>query len=350
MNKLNEFLMFLSADTEMEDGVCSAVRFLVSRGLIDYAILVRHQVRPDPYQVLYTTSDPEFSPDVWLGDVQADSENNGPLKRLNDSNEHIVYLLSGKASREPVYFLLLKKELFSDEKIILTAAVQLDRWRRDAVEAEAGSVQVRYANFISQIIHDSQSLMQLSLEDCSTRELKERIDYQEKSNRNILFYIREPDLFKISVKVQDFLSDSLDLIGVNLKDLSVFLPPDLPEIQIDLELMSRAFNEIVKNAIVAVDGAFSEITIHVGRVPSSSPPGGCDWLRFDVEDRGRGIPEDFLPQIQKPFFTTQKHQGATGFGLSIARKIIEAHGGFLTVTSEEGRGTTVSISLPQENV
>lgn len=349
MNKLNEFLMFLSAGTEMEDGVCSAVRFLVSRGLIEYAILVRHRISPNPYQVLYS-SDPHFSPAVWLGDVQADSENNEPLKRLNDSNEHIIYLLNGEASRGPVYFLLLNKELFADEKTILTAAVQLDRWRRAAVEEEAGSVQEHYANFISQIIHDSQSLMQLSLEDCSTRELKERIDYQEKSNRNILFYIREPDLFKIPVNAQDFLSDSLDLIGVNLKDLSVSLPPDLSEIQIDLELMSRAFNEIVKNAIVAVDGVFSEITIRVGRASSSSPLGGCDWLQFDVEDRGRGIPEDFIPQIQEPFFTTQKHQGATGFGLSIARKIIEAHGGFLTVTSEEGKGTTVSISLPQEHV
>jgi signal transduction histidine kinase len=63
-----------------------------------------------------------------------------------------------------------------------------------------------------------------------------------------------------------------------------------------------------------------------------------------VSDDGQGIPEAFRDQIFNPFFSTRK-EGA-GLGLSICKRIIEAHKGSIRVESQVGKGTTVFIEIP----
>ncbi len=63
-----------------------------------------------------------------------------------------------------------------------------------------------------------------------------------------------------------------------------------------------------------------------------------------VSDTGQGIPAEHLPNIFRPFYTT-KGRG-TGLGLSLARRIVEDHGGKITVQSEPGRGSTFEVQLP----
>jgi two-component system, NtrC family, sensor kinase len=63
-----------------------------------------------------------------------------------------------------------------------------------------------------------------------------------------------------------------------------------------------------------------------------------------VADEGKGIPPENLPNIFRPFFTTKGH--GTGLGLSLARRIMEAHGGQIDVTSEVGKGSRFAIRLP----
>jgi len=65
-----------------------------------------------------------------------------------------------------------------------------------------------------------------------------------------------------------------------------------------------------------------------------------------VEDRGTGIPEDDLPHVFEPYFTTKRT--GTGLGLAIARKVIEALGGVLRLESRGGQGTRIEIELPAE--
>ena len=68
------------------------------------------------------------------------------------------------------------------------------------------------------------------------------------------------------------------------------------------------------------------------------------WAEVAITDRGPGIPEPDRNAIFTPFFTT-KEQG-TGLGLAIAREFTEAHGGRITVESEEGTGATFVLHLP----
>ena len=65
-----------------------------------------------------------------------------------------------------------------------------------------------------------------------------------------------------------------------------------------------------------------------------------------ISDTGRGIPRESIDKIYEPFFTT-KDKG-TGLGLAIVYNIIKKHGGDITVESEEGKGTTFTITLPAE--
>ena len=63
-----------------------------------------------------------------------------------------------------------------------------------------------------------------------------------------------------------------------------------------------------------------------------------------VQDNGSGIPEHLLGRLFEPYMTTK--QKGTGLGLAIVKKIVEEHGGKITVESEQSGGTSVSVVLP----
>jgi two-component system NtrC family sensor kinase len=87
------------------------------------------------------------------------------------------------------------------------------------------------------------------------------------------------------------------------------------------------------------------------------PSGGNLWLEsrlsedarqvlITVRDDGSGIAPDVLPRIFEPFVTTKENGHGTGLGLAVSRSIVERHGGTITVQSQVGNGTTVTIALP----
>jgi signal transduction histidine kinase len=66
-------------------------------------------------------------------------------------------------------------------------------------------------------------------------------------------------------------------------------------------------------------------------------------VNISIADNGIGLSKDELQRLGEPFYT--KRKGGIGLGFSLAQKIIVRHGGTLQVTSEQGRGTTVTVSL-----
>jgi signal transduction histidine kinase len=71
-----------------------------------------------------------------------------------------------------------------------------------------------------------------------------------------------------------------------------------------------------------------------------------DSIVVEIEDNGRGMSENTLKQIFDPFFTTKRAKGGTGLGLAIAYKIIDEHGGQISVDSQPGSGTRFTIRFP----
>ena len=71
---------------------------------------------------------------------------------------------------------------------------------------------------------------------------------------------------------------------------------------------------------------------------------GC--VVVEVRDEGLGIPDEVLPNIMDPFYTTRRNSGGTGLGLSVSANIIKEHGGKIEVSSQMGKGSTFKIFLP----
>ena len=67
-------------------------------------------------------------------------------------------------------------------------------------------------------------------------------------------------------------------------------------------------------------------------------------MLVEITDTGKGIPDDVLPSVTDPFFTTRPE--GTGLGLAIAKRFVEQNGGTLEISSTVGRGTTVGIRFP----
>jgi signal transduction histidine kinase len=71
---------------------------------------------------------------------------------------------------------------------------------------------------------------------------------------------------------------------------------------------------------------------------------GEQHYRIAIDDDGPGMPPDVIARCLEPFFTTKTR--GTGLGLPIARRVVDEHGGTLTVSSDAGRGTRVAVELP----
>lgn len=104
----------------------------------------------------------------------------------------------------------------------------------------------------------------------------------------------------------------------------------------DPQLIEHAVSNVLRNAVQAV-GAKGRVAVRVERTE--------DRVTILIRDNGPGIPERNREAVFRPFFTT-KAQGS-GQGLSIARKMVEAHGGRIDLASETGKGTEVRIVLPR---
>jgi two-component system, NtrC family, nitrogen regulation sensor histidine kinase NtrY len=115
-----------------------------------------------------------------------------------------------------------------------------------------------------------------------------------------------------------------------------FLNESLPEIDADPDLLHRAFQNLVLNALDAMPAG--------GTLSLRSSDGG-DTARIEVSDTGKGLTPEECSRLFTPYYTT-KLQG-TGLGLAIVQSVISDHHGTISVSSEEGRGATFRIDLPK---
>jgi PAS domain S-box-containing protein len=131
------------------------------------------------------------------------------------------------------------------------------------------------------------------------------------------------------------LAEALMLVEIPDKVRFVDLTHDEPKMMVDTEKMKRAFVNFIKNAIDAMpEGGTLEVRSRRKR----------GNVEFTFTDTGTGMSEEVKAKLFSPLFTT-KAQGM-GFGLAICKRVVEAHGGAITVKSALGKGTKFTVTLP----
>jgi two-component system, NtrC family, nitrogen regulation sensor histidine kinase NtrY len=115
-----------------------------------------------------------------------------------------------------------------------------------------------------------------------------------------------------------------------------FLSEALPEVDADADLLHKAFQNLVLNAMDAMPG---------GGTLSLRTTDAGDIVRIEFSDTGKGLTPEECSRLFTPYYTT-KQQG-TGLGLAIVQSVVSDHHGTISVSSEEGRGTAFRIELPK---
>jgi len=123
--------------------------------------------------------------------------------------------------------------------------------------------------------------------------------------------------------------------------LTMELPDSLPEVMGDTEYLADALGRLVDNAIKFSKPEGGEIRLRAVQEGA--------WVRLEVEDQGIGIPAAELPRLFEPLYQVNRErmeQQGAGIGLTIAKGLVELHGGRIEVESEVGVGSRFSILLP----
>ena len=148
------------------------------------------------------------------------------------------------------------------------------------------------------------------------------------------------------INVADYFGDCVEEVGLDLEakgiklDYSNLVEPDTIVIA-DPEQMKKVINNIISNSVKYMDKAHGVIDIRI--------LDEVDAIRVELEDNGKGIAQKDLQRIFERFYRTDASrnsaQGGSGIGLSIVKKIIEDHGGYIWATSKEGEGTCIHFVL-----
>ncbi|HEY6084527.1 MAG TPA: ATP-binding protein [Nitrospira sp.] len=137
--------------------------------------------------------------------------------------------------------------------------------------------------------------------------------------------------------------------------LTVDLAIGLPQVWADAERIQQVLVNLLTNALAATSQNGSVVVRVGGRTPTAeeletgrrmAPDMTPMMVTIAVRDTGTGMPQADVQKAFQPFFTTKEVGKGTGLGLFLSRETVVAHGGNLSLESESGRGTTVTVTLP----
>jgi signal transduction histidine kinase len=162
--------------------------------------------------------------------------------------------------------------------------------------------------------------------------------------RRLLSLGRDEPLSRLPCDVDALVADTVKLASPSTRRSQARLETDLGDIgkvEIDPARFGEALINLVDNALDACrEGGVVTVKTRAG-------PGTAGPIVVEVTDTGPGIRADVARKVFDPFFTTKPVGEGTGLGLAISRRVVEEHGGEMTLESEPGRGTRVSMTLPR---
>jgi signal transduction histidine kinase len=170
--------------------------------------------------------------------------------------------------------------------------------------------------------------------------VEKELDRMANLVKNLLQLSRREEQRVSTVNVAEELEKAVELLHYHLRKCGIEVrkdfQPGIPMIMADPEHLRQVFLNLFTNASDAMPS---------GGTLTLRARGGQNLL-IEIVDTGTGIAAADLPRVMETFFTTKPPGKGTGLGLPICRRIVEAHGGRISIESEPGKGTTVRIVLP----
>ena len=248
-------------------------------------------------------------------------------------------------------FMLGRKLVYQGIIHDITRTKQLEREKeRRKHLAVIGEMSARIAHEIKNPLASIQMGIQL-LESRVDGDAKQKSYYEKLRGeihrvdsilKGLLNYAREDHLNLKSVSIQALLDRFKQLIQPSLNEhqigLEISIDKNVPAVRADEQKIEQVLWNVVLNAIQASETG-KKIELRVTRRDNG--------VQLRIEDQGSGIDANQMKKIFSPFYSTRT-QGS-GLGLAITSKIIEMHDGTISIESEPGKGTTVTILLPTED-
>ena len=159
---------------------------------------------------------------------------------------------------------------------------------------------------------------------------------------SFLKYVRRPDLQLATVDLNELVGDMVDFYSPQAYSRALTVRQGLCNEPLLCRADPGALKQVLLNLFINSQQAMDkggELMIRTLR--------RAGWAVVQISDTGKGIPPERLPTIFQPYHSSRC--GGTGLGLATAKKIVEAHGGTISVHSEVGKGTSFTIELPLVN-
>ena len=148
------------------------------------------------------------------------------------------------------------------------------------------------------------------------------------------------------VRLNDIVESALEMTGYMLRtqdvDVSLELTPTVPAIMADGDQINQVLTNLIVNALHAME---NQPMPHRLRLVTHYDRGRRQAV-LKVSDNGRGVAEDVASRVFEPFFTTKDLGEGTGIGLTIVHRIVDAHGGSISLDSAPGKGATFVLRFP----
>ncbi|HIK50143.1 MAG TPA: GAF domain-containing protein [Oscillatoriales cyanobacterium M59_W2019_021] len=234
---------------------------------------------------------------------------------------------------------ILEAEVEKRTEELRLAHIQLvERERLAAIGEFAAIIVHEIRNPLATIDLGLSHFQRLQLPDSSQARLALALDELDRLKRllgEILLYAKPQALQWVEVELNELSREIID--GNEVRSIEFSSTHPVANVLGDRDKLKQVFLNLFRNACEASP---SEETIRweIDRQTH------CIWIR--IGNNGDPIPPDIIPKLTQPFFST-KPEG-TGLGLAIVKRIVEAHGGELSITSCLETGTTVSVCLPIE--
>jgi signal transduction histidine kinase len=149
------------------------------------------------------------------------------------------------------------------------------------------------------------------------------------------------------IKINEIIRDTLLLVQPVFQQRSLrvttLLAESLPDIYGDCNSIQRVLINLLNNA---VDACAVEGSIKINTLEGMSKDCAAKGVVIEIADTGGGIAPEILPKVFDLFVTTKAPGKGTGLGLVICQEIVQGHGGTISVASQVGKGTTVTVFLP----